>query len=350
MDRRRYLALLPALFAGCGQPGGDETPTISPMKTATPESTPSATASPPETETVTETDVPTEGDPPTDTETATPDPGTKLLTEAESLLAASVEAYLAVGESADSLTDVFGDATVSKRDVRGPLYEARDVFEDLEAEDLTDGQTARFQQVRGAHWFLWWLPPAHNGVHDVFERIAATWNRMEDRDWFAARNRITDVPDRVSIAERELRDINSDSDPEDMNGFDRLTPADYTAKLEQFDDELTDAESLATILREMVQGFEQYDAGGTNGYFDARRSFLSASASLDDGDWASAYTTIVDDAVCVADAMAAGCAYLDRAVQSEDDGEEERADALRAEANEAFAECDLLVEEFGIGD
>lgn len=355
MDRRAFLAAGVTLLAGCGQ-GGDPPTSPSPSPT-TVSSSPTATP----TATPTQTATPTESDTPTETVTSAPDPRDRLLDEAAGYLSESVDAYAENGRPQGHLTGVTADVSVSKSDVRSPLHEARDAFSELGEMDLSGARDERLSRLRGAHWFLWWLPSTHDAVRRTYRTATDVWSDVQDRDWFSAKNSAKSIRERSSDAAAELAKIDEDSDPGDADSFDRLSPGDYEAKLDQFDAELSGARSLGEALEAMVAGFEQYESGQTGyedadydgaatDYFDAHRSFEDGVERLSDTEWAGVYGDVVEQALCVGEAMAAGCDLLDRAARAGEEEQTERMQSLEQDAMDAFAECDALAEQFGIGE
>lgn len=350
MDRRAFLATGVALLAGCGQQepsAGSPTPTDTPTGTET------------STQTATETATPTETDTPTETATPTPDPRDQQLAEVASLLSDAVDTYVENARPLGNLTDATADVSVSTNAVRSHLQDARDILNDLKDETLTDGQSKRLGQLRGTYWFLWWLPSSHSAVRKVRQDAVNSWSAMKNRDWFSAESRLDKISEHSSTAENELGKIDSDSAAKDMDGFDRLDQSEYEAKLEQFDSELGDGESMGGSLKNMVEAFRSYESGleayddgsfsaASDDFFSARRSFEDAADAIDGRDWTSAFTDIAEDLVCVADAMAAGCQLLDRASQAAEEDDLDRADAYWTDAEEEFEGCNILPEEFDI--
>ena len=350
MDRRHYLGFLTtALLAGCTESDvSTETPvsTATETPTGTPERHTTAVRTETDSDTATPEETGTEPSTETRTESGTPDPADEALDSIAADIASSVDVYVDAADG-DELTDVTAADGVSLADLREPLYDARDTRTSVDTASLTDAQRTRFERLDGCYWFCWWLGATHTDLNAGRGSIETGWDHVLDRNWEEASLAFDTAGTDVATAEQDFEDLESESDPADTNGFDRLSVSGYEAKVEQLTAELAQGEELADILATMVDGFESYLSGGETGYLEATLDFEDAGERLDDTEWRSPFDPTAEDARCVADAMAAGCELLDQASQTAAD-ETERRETLRQQAREEFERCTIVEEDISI--
>lgn len=335
MDRRYYLGVVAsALLAGCEgveQPAADPTPSA-------PEPTPAPTDTARPTERDTETETPSE------TATETPEGPNEDLESIAADVTAAVDAYLSDG-GGDRLTDVRPDEFVALSSVRETLYDARETRRDVDRSRLPPDEQARYDRLEGAYWFAWWLGLTHEALNSAYEQLQSGWDAILDEEWDTAQSHWNAVGEDVDDAEEFLANLREDSDSGDMVVFDRVDANDYDAKVDQLDAHVTDSSALGSALSTLAEGFQLYASTGEYRYFNAELEFSDADETLRETSWEPTYRDLVDDARCVAGAMASGCERLDEARQADDP---ERADRLRESADDEFDDCEIIEDEIDI--
>lgn len=332
MDRRYYLGVVAsALLAGCE---GVEQPNAAPTDSA-PGSTPPST----------ETAAPTDGQTPAETATETPDGPNEDLDSIAANVAAAVDTYLSDG-GGDTLTEVRPDEFVALNGVREPLYDARRTRSDVDRIRLPPDEQARYDQLEGAYWFAWWLGLTHDALNTAYERMQSGWDAVLDEEWDTAESEWTAAGEDADEAEEFLANLRDDSDSSHMAVFDDVSPGEYDAKVDQLDAHVSDSSTLGSALVTVADGFQRYAAAdGLGDYFNAEVAFTDAADALRGTNWEPTYDALVDDAVCVADAMAAGCERLYRAREADDPDVAER---RREEATEEFNDCEIIEDEIAL--
>lgn len=346
MNRRYYLSVVGAgLLTGCASDG--ETADAS---TGDATSTPTATETPTETPIRTETEAPdetpTETETPDDTEIELPDDPNPDLESIETDVAAAIDTYTdSGGPNNNAFSDIRPTERVNTSNMRNPLFDARDTRDDIDRSVLSSDEQTRYDQLEGAYWFAWWLVPAHNGLYEAYRNLQSGWDYILNRNWGNAESTWNNVTRGTNEAQTNLDRLKNNSDSSDMAGFERLSPDDYTAKVDQFEMLKNSMEELGGLMASIAEGFQYYDAGGENAYFNAEQNFSDAAETLEEGDWGSLFNVLVEDAICVADAMANGCELLDRAQRTFD---EDRGRALVEDAQDEFDECEIVDDDINI--
>lgn len=342
--RRRFLCLCGVVgigaLAGCSDNGN-----LAEEKTTAPPSTETATPDP--TPTPTETDTPTETEEETETpdSTETPEKPNPGLESIAADVAASIDAYTDSQSDTTEFSDIWPTTYINPSDTRNPLYDARDRRDGIDRSELPSDEQTRYDQLEGGYWFAWWLTPTHNGVYNGYKTLRSGWNDILDRNWEGAIAHWEDISGGTTNAEENLDRLKKDSESSDMDGFERLSPEDYTAKVDQLKTALADTNSLGEPMLTIADGFKHYDSGGDNDYLNAEQEFSDAVETLEDRDWSAMYNSFVDDATCVADAMASGCELLDRAQQTND---KDRKQTFRENAQEEFDKCEIVDNDINI--
>lgn len=354
MDRRTYLTAAGVVFAGCSSsPTETETPTSS--------DSPTETATPTQTPTDTPTDTPTASPTAEPTPTETPEP-----TQAEIQLQRAIE-------DLDKALDQFApldrpmievtamSAPFSQRDVRDALDGARGhlgAAKDKMTDDTPDEVRKLHRQLTGVFWFFWWAAPVQVAIKSAASDLLTIESAAYAGNGLKLNQSKEIFLDDIDEVEANLDKLRRDSDPEDANAPCELTEEEYHEKLNQFESEADDMEELVTFFDEFlpvvstvadaIEDYEDESYGkASSGFYSAGSSFEDRAESLSPDDYRDEFSEIVDRAVCVSEAMAAGCRELDVAATAGMNGNESKQETARENAKEEFEQCDLVFEHMG---
>jgi len=354
MDRRAYLAAAGLLLAGCSGTPGEET--ASATDTATGTSTPSPTASPTASPTDTETESPTPTEEPTPTATPEPSDVEIALRNAVADLDTALEEY-----SAPNFTFLETNARLgefSQSSVRSPLSDAKGHLNTAEQE-MDEGTPeelrTRHQRLLGVYWFFYWAGPVQTNLKDVMGDLRSVENAMYATDSFQENIARENVQEHVDEIDTNLDKLKRDSASEDATAPCALTEEQYIAKVDQFDAERGDISQLLDLFTEfggvisnVASGLEDYNSGDYTSasatFYEASTAFAEYEESLSADDYQSPFEEFINRLSCVAGAMATGCDHLDTAATAGSNGNEAKRDAARSNAQDAFAECDIVFE------
>ncbi|WP_411967706.1 hypothetical protein [Haloferax sp. YSSS75] len=353
MNRRAYLSAAGlVLFAGCSTSETTETPAPTTTEATTTETpTETTTAAPTTTETPTET---TTEEPETET-TEEPDRVDRIL----NLAVADLTDAVTVFEDAAGPDGGFHDVNTATRldfdTVAEPLYLARGHFNTLGQLEKTQEQESQLTALQGVYWFLWWTAKTYENLGSVRIRTNNAVTRFYDGEYYRIESAVEQISDALESAENTFERILDESNPEQMDAFDVLSPDDYTRKVDDLETELAQFDRFGSLLVSMrsaterlQRGFDEYldenyeDAMGS--FFRASLAFEDVSEALAELDPIESLETYVADFACLSDALAVGSDAMDEAATAGDRDIPEKQPELEDEAQTAFESCELTAE------
>jgi len=282
LTRRRLLATAGvALLAGCGDDSSSDQSTSGRFAQSTETSVPTtATATATTEQDDAEINIQTE----TETETAS-DRGTRAddqnegtpttsetLTAAREALANSFEVYKrhVVENSGDaysvggynpepeSITEITAsDTGLEASAVRSKLSTARTKLDAVEGSE--DGEQATITELRAGISFMDELVAAQSAVNDVYAQLQTALQTMYAEDFDAFPGPIADIGRKRKSAVSQISTFESNTEPSDTASFEGISPADYEAKVSQFNSELDGFEQLEKPLERMASALEPFE-------------------------------------------------------------------------------------------
>ncbi|WP_416838382.1 hypothetical protein [Haloferax sp. DFSO52] len=355
MNRRAYLSVTGlVLFAGCSSTDTTETPTSTTEVQTTETPAPTTTTTQTETPTQTTTEEPTT-ETPTETTTEELDRTERIFNLAVEDLDDAVAAFDDAGGPDGGFHDINATTNFSFDPVSGPLTRARGHLETLEQLDKTAEQRARLSSLWGIHWFLWWAGKTHENLRLARVRVDNAVSRFYTEEFYRIDSQVEQGIEALEPAKGTFDRLLDESNPDDLDAFDALTPDDYSQKVDALDTEIVQFEQFLNLLVSMrdainrlQRGFDEYLG---ESYEDASGSFFRASLEFEDirDELAElepivALETYVEDFVCVSDAMAQGSDAMDEAARAGDNDIPEQQPELEDEAKAAFDTCEVIEE------
>lgn len=291
MRRRALLGTVVVFVSGCSEqlptdllpPTPTEEPTETPTPTASP--TPAATpaSAPTPTETPTESPTPTEPTDPPETELSLSGRLARdLIVDGRRDLRRAVDAYAAAARVSDpTILDVTAATTrFSYRLIGGAIGDASSKF--LEARRKgNDDQQALANRLLDVVQFVQRSGQCQERLVTTYRRLGAVQESFDREDTDAVRTRIDAMSRERRHARNRLADIRSETEAANAADADVLTPADYEAKVEQFDREVSTFGALPDPLLTFADGIESLQRARRHARRDNFRQARDAARSAE---------------------------------------------------------------------
>ena len=297
MHRRRVLALLTAVVAGCsGQDAATETRTATPTAADTPSATDTQTATDTSTDTPTETGTATPGAP----ERA----GNEAIAEVEKTLNSVVATY--GGADSDSLLGADASSTDFRGGrIAGSLTEAETELETARERAVTRDQQRTVERLAVTIRFLELALQIQTGLGNAFFELERARNEIDQEDGGDARDNLSRLESERQLAIPLFESLRAETDAAAVSVISTIDTADYEAKVAQFDAEIAALGGLRSRLERLSRAVGLLAAARAqdrNNSESAGETARRAASDLDDAE--ASLRTFLDDLPEPADSLA----------------------------------------------